>query len=54
MTDIELIKELHLYKKMYSCLFNGITDAERFSSKEGVISFLKDKQVETERIYIEE
>lgn len=53
MTDIELMRELKLYKKMYNCLFNGIIDAEKFSSKSEIIKFLKEKQVETERIYID-
>lgn len=44
--------ELALYKKMYHCLFNAITDLENYETKEEIIDFLKGKQLETEEIYI--
>lgn len=44
--------ELELYKKMYHCLFNAITDLEYCKTKEEMIEFLKGKQLETEELYI--
>ncbi len=46
------LKELELFKKMYYCLFNAITDSEKYKTKEEMIEFLKSKQLETEEIYI--
>ncbi len=51
--DKKMEKELELYKKMYHCLFNAITDAERYATPKGIIEFLKLKQMESENIYIE-
>lgn len=48
----ELQNELILYKKMYYCLFNAITDLEKYKTKEEMVEFLKEKQIETEEIYI--
>ena len=54
MKDVEnnVEKELELYRKMYARLFNAITDAEKIDSREKVIKFLKEKQCETEEMYI--
>ena len=48
----ELQSELKLFKKMYYCLFNAITDCEKYETKEEMTEFLKAKQIETEEIYI--
>ncbi len=48
----DIFAELELYKKMYAHLFNAIIDAENLDTKEKVIEFLKEKQCETEEIYI--
>lgn len=47
-----IANELELYKKMYACLFNAITDSEKLETKEKVIEFLREKQCETEELYI--
>lgn len=54
MKDVEnyVEKELELYRRMYARLFNAITDAEKIDSREKVIEFLKEKQCETEEMYI--
>ncbi len=48
MTDFELVRKLELFKKMYCCLFNGITDAEQYTNRESVLDFLKKKQLQAE------
>lgn len=53
MTDFELVRKVELFKKMYCCLFNGITDAEQYTNRESVLDFLKKKQLEAEEMYIE-
>ncbi len=50
--DVEFAKEIELYKKMYLRLFNAITSAENLDTREKVIGFLKEKQIETEEMYI--
>ncbi len=48
----DVFTELELYKKMYFRLFNAISDAEKQDTKESIIRFLKEKQKETEEMYI--
>lgn len=50
--DLDVFKELQLYKKMYSTLFNGIVDAEKLGSRDEVIEFLKQKQIVTEEMFM--
>jgi hypothetical protein len=52
MTEIELKKELELYKKMYCCLFNAITAALEQNDYKDVKKLLITAQQKTEDIYI--
>ena len=52
MTEIELKKELELYKKMYCCLFNAITVALEQNDYKDVKKLLITAQQKTEDIYI--
>ena len=52
MTQFEYEKELELYKKMYSTLFNTITDVIETTQDEQVKRILISAQQKTEEIYI--
>lgn len=52
MTEIEMKKELELYKKMYYCLFNAITNALEQNDYEAAKQLLITAQQKTEDIYI--
>ena len=45
-------KETELFRRMYYCLFNAITDVQNYKTKEEIIKFLQTKQAETEEMYI--
>lgn len=50
--DVNLQDELNLFKKMYYHLFNAITASESCETRNEMMEFLKNKQLETEEIYI--
>ena len=54
MTDIQLIRDLDAFKKMYRYLFNAVTDAINISDEPEVKDILIKAQQRTEEIYIGE
>lgn len=44
--------DLEMYKKMYSTLFNSVTDVIRICKDEKSVELLKKAQRETENIYM--
>lgn len=54
MTDINLIRDLNAYKKMYNHLFNAVTDAIRLCTASDVKNILVKAQQYTESIYLGE
>ncbi len=52
MTDIQIIRDLDAFKKMYRYLFNAITDAINVCSEPEVKNILISAQQRTEEIYI--
>ena len=53
MKDIELKRELELYKKMYYFLFNATTNAINICENDMVKHILIKAQQETEEIYMQ-
>lgn len=51
MTDINLIRDLNAFKKMYSYIFNIVTDAINICQDSDVKNMLIQAQQHTEKIY---
>lgn len=45
-------RDLEMYKKMYSTLFNSVTDVISICKDEKSVELLKKAQIETENIYM--